>query len=107
MAVQEYGAAVPVAQKRGAKVFGSVAVTDAEAVEVVAANPARLGLTIRNNGADTVYLGGDDTVTDASPLVLAAGATYVDEISNDAWWAIAGTGDSATLVFVEVSDEGA
>lgn len=68
--------------------------TDAEAMELVDANPSRVSITIQNAGAVRVYFGPDDTVSDESGVFLEPGGSLT-EADQDAWFcrAASGTGD--------------
>lgn len=60
---------------------------------IIPANVNRIIASIHNKGSQVVYLGNDATVTAASFMVaLAAGATFTDTSSNDAWYGITATG---------------
>lgn len=72
---------------KGNKTFGQVSV-GTSAVQLLAANAARIHATIRNNGSSVVYLGKDNTVTTANGLPLNPGDVYEDDSSTDAWFAI-------------------
>ncbi len=55
--------------------YGAVTVTGA-ATQIMASNMERKGCVIVNNGAVTIYLGMDASVTSSTGLPLAAGATF-------------------------------
>lgn len=85
----------------GTKTFTDPAPTAAAAV-VVAANAARLSVTIQNVGTVPVYLGKDNTVTTTNGLYLPAGGVLTDTASRDAWWGITASG-TADLRVCEVA----
>jgi hypothetical protein len=75
-------------------IFGDGGATGA--VEVLAAQNARVGLQIQNVGASTVYLGFDNTVQpagDASPKYA------VRLLTGEAWWVYLGEGIPVNSVF--------
>lgn len=61
-------------------VYGNVAVA-VTATLIRAANTTRSNIHIRNNGAATVFLGTDTSVTTANGYALPAGGEFTDE-----WW---------------------
>lgn len=85
----------------GTKQFSQIA-PDGTATLVVATNRNRTTLIIQNVGTVDVYLGGDDSVTTLTGLLLPASGTLNDEDSGDAWYAIT-EGDTADLRVLEVS----
>lgn len=87
---------------RGTKTApASVGVTNAVGGQtLLAANPNRKVAIIVNTSVNIVYLGKDATVTVANGVPLAAGASFRDDFSNDAWQAIAAVaGPSAVVSF--------
>lgn len=86
--------AITVGHPQGVKAFSAAAPT-AVAAQCLARNALRLRALISNNGAQTVYLGKDATLTTANGLPLPAGASLDDDASTDPWWAVtaSGTGD--------------
>jgi hypothetical protein len=84
---------------KGTKAFTKVAPTGAEDL-LLAANPDRLSAVFYNNGSVVVYLG--LTGVDSDDFPLGIGATFTDNVSTDAWYALAasGTGD---IRIIEVS----
>lgn len=72
------------------------------AVLLLAANENRQIAWFANAGSVTVYLGTDNTVASTTGIPLAAGATFIDDQSTDAWWCIAAssTGDMRVLQVV-------
>jgi hypothetical protein len=91
----------PVSLRSGTKAFTTAAPT-ASAAQCLAANANRLRALIENNGVQTVYLGKDNTITTATGLPLASGASAEDDATTDAWYAITATG-TGDLRIVEVS----
>lgn len=72
------------------------------AILLLAANPGRKSALFVNSGANTIFIGRDNTVVAATGIPVPAGATFKDDFSQDAWWAIATTGTNNTQV-VETS----
>jgi hypothetical protein len=60
----------------------AVSVTNA-GVQLAVANPERITTTIYNNGAVTIYIGRDATVTTVVGIPLVPGATMVDDSTDD------------------------
>lgn len=87
---------------KSAPVTGNVTTS---AASLVADNPRRRAVMIRNNDASaSIYLGSDATVTTSGAtqgIAVAAGATFVDRVSRDAWWAIAG--GTVSVTYIEVT----
>lgn len=95
--------AVVVAQRKGSKTVTQVtAPTTAGGIVVLAANAARKAAIIKNTGTTPVFLGASTAVTLANGYKLDVGESLMDEISTDAWWAIAQTA-SAVLTVIEVA----
>jgi hypothetical protein len=81
-----------VAVAKGTKAFTKVAPTGAEDL-LLAANADRVAAIFYNHGSVTVYLGLSGV--DADDFPLGVGASFVDNVSTDAWYGLAasGTGD--------------
>jgi hypothetical protein len=63
-------------------------------VMLVQPNVNRGSLIIQNQGSVTVYLGIDSTVSATGSTrgyALFAGATFTDDATAGAWWAVSGT----------------
>lgn len=76
---------------QGAKTITAVSVTDSGTF-LADVNFTRKGICITNLGSETIFLGPNDTVTVSDGFPLAAGATLSDELSTDAYYAVAATG---------------
>jgi len=62
-----------------------------------AENSARCKLVIANNSTAPIYVGGA-SVTTATGIPIAAGASLVDDASEDAWYAIVAVGTADVRV---------
>lgn len=87
----------------GSKTFTTAAFDDVTAEQVVAANAGRKAVIIANYSGGTVWLGKDNTVSAANGIPLPDGATLSDDVSVDAWWAVADAGVTGDLRIVEVA----
>ena len=69
------------------------------AVRLLEVDTEREGSLIVNSGTITLYLGHANTVTTATGIPLAAGASRWDDVTNNELWAIAGaaTGGEARV----------
>lgn len=76
----------------GTKTVSRATPVAATAGQLLAANANRKEAILKNNAANTIYLGKDATVTAANGFALAAGETMEDDRSTDAWWGITVTG---------------
>lgn len=77
------------------------------AAQGVAANTARIQVVMINNGAATVYMGSDNTVTTANGIPLQGnGGGYVDDSTTGAWFFITG-GATGDVRILEISAAGA
>jgi hypothetical protein len=86
--------------------FGSVSVTDASASLVVAPNTDRISILIANEGSSEVYIGPNDTVTDANGLPVLANGTLTEDSGGTKMYtgpiyARCSTGESATVKYWE------
>jgi hypothetical protein len=87
-------------QPKGSKHFSNLTATGTPS-QVFPARPGRITAIIQNVGAGPVNLGGDNSVTSSSGLVLQGGQYIEDRDSNDAWWVVAQSG-SVSLSLLEV-----
>jgi len=62
------------------------------ATRIVSARPGRIGLTMKNVGSVTVYIGPDSTVTTSTGFPLDEDEVMEDEGYTDEWWGITGSG---------------
>lgn len=92
-----------VVPKKGTRTHTNVTV-DTSADLIVAANGNRKSVVIQNNGAVTVYLGKSNVAASSTNqgYALAAGQTFVDNASTEAWHGITAS-SSATLHVIEVA----
>lgn len=88
-----------VSPTKGKRTHTNVTATTAAGV-LVAANGNRKTVTFQNKGAVTVFLGKSDVATSGSAggYALFAGASFTDNASTEAWYAIAAS--STTVVHV-------
>jgi hypothetical protein len=93
--------AIIVQPARGSKTTAAAVSIGTTATSILAANTGRRGLIFYNNGSATVYLGGTG-VTVAGGIPLAAGASFSDTLTTDAWSGIVSTG-TVDLRVIEVS----
>jgi hypothetical protein len=80
----------------------SVVVNASGRSQVLATNSNRLSAIIVNNSAGTVYLGSDNGVTGSSGIPLAAGASFNDTSSYDAWYVYNTQAATADIRVLEV-----
>ena len=72
---------------------------DSTADLLLAANADRISAIIAvEAGSVTVYLGADSGVTSSPGFPLAAGETFTDRSSVDAWWGITASGTADVRV---------
>lgn len=64
--------------------YGAISV-GATAILIMAANNERKGCVIFNNGANTIYLGMDSSVTSSTGLPLLANATFSNSNLQALW----------------------
>lgn len=72
---------------KGNKTFFAIA-PDNTADLLLAANPNRKFARFYNNGAVTVFLGKDSSVSTTNGMPLPAAGVFEDRNSNDAWYGI-------------------
>ena len=94
--------ALAVQGTKGSKSAPTAVSVASTATSILAANTSRKAAFIANNGTQTVYLGRDNTVTTANGLPLAAGQTWPDDTSTDAWYGIVASG-TCDVRFLEVA----
>lgn len=87
----------------GTKTLSNVTFDDTTAAELVAANATRKTVLFVNRSGGTVFLGPAGTVTAATGIPLPDGASISDDVSVDAWHAIADAGISGDVRIVEVA----
>lgn len=72
------------------------------AVLLLDADANRISVLFSNNGAATLYLGKDATLTTSNAgTFVASGANLPDSDSQDAWWGITSSG-TADVRIIEV-----
>ena len=69
--------------------------------QVVAANANRIKVTLRNTGANTVYIGFDASVTSSNGFTLVANSSLTDSSSLASIYAICAAGKTSTISYVE------
>jgi hypothetical protein len=81
------------------------AVTVSTAAIALSTNATRLGLVIRNNSANTIYLGRDSSVTTANGFPLLTMEVLEDNDGYDSsygevdnWYAIAGSSSDVRVI---------
>lgn len=84
--------------QRGNGVVSPVTVTDLPTL-LATANPSRGAILLQNVGSVDVYLG-DVNVTTGTGLQLAAGQTYSDDRTTQAWYGVVASGTSDVRVLV-------
>jgi len=98
----DYGLVTRPIKQRGTKTTSNTAISvTTAATSIIAANTARKGLIITNNGTVPVYLG-IAGVTTANGIPLPAGASLTDDVTTDAWYGIVASG-TADVRVVEIS----
>lgn len=101
--MRRYGHQAPAAPSlKGSKSAPQAYTIGTTPQRVLAANGDRLSATLWNTGAQTIFLGSDNTVSPTNGVPLAANAALVDDDSYDEWWAVVASGTS-TMPVVEVS----
>lgn len=58
---------------------------------ILAANTSRLSVLIRNDGTDTVFVGGDSSVTTSDGMPIRPGESFSDDQYTGDWYGISGT----------------
>ena len=86
---------------KGDVTYGTVGVTSGT-VQIIAANPRRISLTVQNIGTANVFLGTDNTVTTSKGLLLPGTASLNDTDSISAWWGVVASG-TVVVTYMEVS----
>lgn len=86
----------------GSKTMSDEAPTDASATEILAANTSRKSAVIYNNSSGIVYLG-TSGVAATTGIPLAAGQSFTDTVSTDAWYARCASGVTGDLRIIEVA----
>jgi hypothetical protein len=90
------------AQPRGSKVLTTPTVGTSPA-SVLAANSSRKLAVLTNPSTNTgiIYIGPSTITTSAYTIALPPGSSYVDDASNDAWYAVSSV--SETVAVTETS----
>lgn len=86
---------------RGSKTVSRASMTSTAGV-ILAAKTARIGAYLYNAGPNDVYLGTTSGVTTSNGFLFPVGATLEDDISNDAWYGICASSQTATIHAIEV-----
>jgi len=58
--------------------FGAISVGNT-ATKIVGSNSRRIALIIENNGAETIYIGKDDTVTSSTGVAVLSNGTFTQD----------------------------
>jgi hypothetical protein len=77
-----------------------VAMTAAAAL-IIAANSDRIKITLKNTGANTVFVGDDASVTKDNGFPIGPNAILVDDSSTTAYYGICGTALTSTISVME------
>ena len=71
-----------------------------EVVRIIGENPKRKSFIIQNKGTASIYLLGSENLTKDDGIEVAAGATFSDETSTGAIYAVAESGTQDVRVMV-------
>lgn len=89
--------------RKGKRTHTNVTIPNTQAA-IVVDNVNRKSLIIQNQGSETVFLGKQGVAISGANrgYALAAGTSFTDDASDEAWWAIS-TSTNNILHVVEVS----
>ena len=95
---------IPVGYKSGTKTFSvkTAPASGGTPISLSAASGSRISATFFNNGAASLALGLDATITSSTGYLVPAGASFTDSVSSDAWFGVSTTASTLDIRVIEV-----